>query len=425
MATDENPLNRDRMGATETETPLPFAGRDDALALMNHYLSDPTHSEVVTYIGRRRIGKTTLLRQFARISKTTVLAAYLPLRDLVFRDEGNWLHLLSQAIRAAVSSEGYNLAETEPLTNNIASVREWFSEQYLPAAQQAIRHRQRLVLLIDDLDKFLDASGTPIVSPDCFAYLHSLHNPNLGIAATVDLAFENELQHFAPLVHKDSVFRLSRFAPEATKMLLRNSTKGTKSVPDDAVDIVHKETGGDPVLVQHFASALSEKEVISRNSAKDTIAEVYTRGSADLNLLWNLLSPVERHVAIAISNLKYHDPIRPVDTNAIERWLARTNHPTDSTSINRALRSMEFYDIAQGSTSDVSLCAGLMHKWVLENAEAGAEEAGLPPENRLRMLVGLIMVAIVLLVILAKISSSTRQESMATSVPTAPLSNPE
>ena len=424
---DDNPLSFDPFEPVEAKTALPFAGREEAFALLYHHLNDPTNTEGVTFLGRRRIGKTTVLQQFAEKAATSFLAVYLPLRELSFRNEGEWLHILSRSIVNTVSSQGYTIAEMDTPPDEPHALREWLPTQCIPAALRAIRHRKRMALMLDDLEAFLDSSGALVVPPDSFAYLRAFRHLQMGIAMTIDLAVESKLQEFSPLVRTGSVHRLTRLTPEVTAMLLHDPNSSLNTLTDDAIAIIHRETGGEAVLAQHFVACLrnTDKETITADDAKNAIPAAYSSGNADLNLLWSLLNLEEQRVLGAISSLKYRNPLRPVDTNAIENWLVRTDYMTDTTSISRALRSMEYYDIVAGSASDISISAGLMHKWLLENAEIDSDKAVIMPGSRRRILIGLAMGVIFLLVLLVILSGGTKQQVTTTPVPTAPLSTTE
>jgi hypothetical protein len=283
-----------------------------------------------------------------------------------------------------------------------------------------------MVLLLDDLDTLVATTDQLVVPPDSFAYLDSLRRPDLGIAVTIDLAFDNRLQVFSPLVKASSLHRLTRLTPEATSQLLCDPNSGLNTLSSDAVTVVCKETGGEPSLVQQFIAHLrkTQKETITADDVKDTIPAVYVAGSTDLGLLWSLLNPEEQRVLTAISSLKYGDPLRAVDTHTIESWMVRTDHPTDAIAINRALRSMEYCGIVEGGTSNISICSGLTHRWLLENAGFDSEKI-IVSGGRRRLFLGLAVIVIFLLVLLAILSGGTKPPGVTTPMPTAPLSNNE
>ena len=65
--------------------------------------------------------------------------------------------------------------------------------------------------------------------------------------------------------------------------------------------------------------------------------------------MWDMLNRDEHLVLAAISMQLYKNPLQPVSMTSIETWLAETDYPLDSVAINTALRSLEYYELIQGT----------------------------------------------------------------------------
>ncbi len=401
-----------------------FAGREAAFARLHQHLTDTNlATPPAVYLGRRRIGKTTLLRQFDRVFDESYIGVYLPLRQMSLDGERSWLSGLVQALSDAV-----NIYSAHPLPQppHDGDLRVWLHDEFLPEIFHAIRAYRRIVLLVDDVDRLAQAMDSHHLPPDTPYFLASLHQPQLGFALTMDTFYEEHLGKLAPLVNLAVVHRLTSLTPEASIVLLNPC-----DLNEAALTLVQNLSGGEPILLQRFGHHLyevSQNEVSQSQSAsltpddvKDTQAAVYTESEGEFRDIWATLNRDERLVLTAISGLIYDDPLRAIDIFRIEVWLVETDYPMDATAINAAARGLEYREIVSGQAANLKIAVGLMQRWLLENAQiAPPTEQG---KIKRRWLFGLLILVIFLVVFatVVAISQTETPSIRATPVPTVTL----
>ena len=411
---------------------LPFAGRESALAFLQQQLANPANLQAITFLGRRRIGKTMLLQHLAKGIHPTFLGVYVPLQHTPLHDDDAWVYALAQITINAVKAQGYVVGElVQP--EETTALRDWFSEIGLPALFRAIRpsHR-RLILLLDDLhllDQPATAAGTLPNRPNLLVYLHSLLHAQLGIVATLDLIYENRLERFYPLVNPSRLHRLTQLSPTAAAEVFTNTIGGNCQATDAALAAIYRQTGGEPALLQRFRFYLQElgKETVTPAEIKAAIPMVYTACAEELDLLWNLLNRNEQQVLLAIGNLRYDDPLRPVDTDAIAGWLIKSDQQADTITINAAIRSLEYYGLVEGGAADAKIAAGLLHKWLLEKAgiDSGQDQVTTGTfDNWQLWLIGILLIAAITLLTIIGLADLTEGIAANTPVPTVPIPTP-
>jgi hypothetical protein len=115
--------------------------------------------------------------------------------------------------------------------------------------------------------------------------------------------------------------------------------------------------------------------VVTLEDTKALTPKVYTYGDDDYRYMWSRLSLNERLVLTAISGLLYGDPLGRIEAATIEGWLVETDYPMDITSINAALRSLEYREIVQATADGLRLTAEMLQTWLLENARLSERAA--------------------------------------------------
>ena len=410
-----------------------FAGRERAFSHLQHHLSNPTNTGAVTFLGRRLIGKTSLLKQLAADPSQPLIGVYVSMRQAPLDDELAWLNSLADSLLNAVQAAGYNPRSVDDPPTEVVALREWIKEQLLPSLFKAIRKQRLLALLLDDVELLMHASsatGELAMRQDAFAYLHSLLHAQLGIAVSIDLAYEDELDMFYPLLDPAGVYRLSRLPEETSSVLLQGAAGNTHTITEDTISAIHRASGGEPFLLQHFVSHLDDlgEDTINTKTIKAITSAVHTESVDEFQLIWDILNQNEQFVLTALGNLLYKDPLKSVDAAAIEAWLVKTDYPMDDTTISAAIRGLEYKDLVAGRASSVSITSGLMQKWLLENADINAIQTDMPKEvvnKRLAWLFIVVIVAMIMGLVLISQFDAPDNTQENTPVPTAPISSSE
>lgn len=406
----------------------PFAGRKMAFSRLYHQLTDPARDHALAFLGRRHIGKTALLYAFDSTFSDSFVGAYVPLREVSLDNETDFVLSLAQAATAALLERGFTLSRLNEMEPPGDQVRVWLETVFLPGILGAIRSQRQLVFLLDDADRLLPAVKGRLLPEDMFAYLHDLmlHHSQIGFTLTLDAEAEHEVPLMQPLINLNDMYRLTNLSDDETRWLLQDPAQGYYTVPDDCSWAVYKATGGAPSLVEQFGYQLFRRwqlypdlNVVTLEDIKALTPKVYSYGEDDYRHLWGRLSLNERLVLTASSGLLYDDPLGHIDAAAIEGWLVETDYPMDITSINAALRSLEYREVVQATAEGLTLTAEMLQTWLLENARLGERAAPVqtaaavsapptkgdkPEPSRRPRLLSLIAVAAIIGIILAAIA---------------------
>ncbi|MFN8372383.1 MAG: hypothetical protein U0694_05845 [Anaerolineae bacterium] len=389
--TFDNPY---RPAADDGYVPAPFAGRQQAFTRIYGYLSDVERVQAFALVGRRQIGKTAFLWQFDAVFGDTYVGVFVPMEALPLRSEGLWLAALARQMMTAIARREYTLSRVPEIPNEVERV--WFANEFLPAIYHAIRPHRRLVLLLDNAHLLIDPIARGDLPPDTFDLLAELLQRDAQLAAvlTLDAEREQDMPAMQPLVGE--IHRLGNLTQDECTLLL------PEGAPADAV---YKATAGQPALVQRFAYRL-----LQNPNAKAASAAVYASAQNEFRDDWQRLTRNERLILTAVSSLLYADPLRGCEADAISKWLVETDYPLDITAINAALRSLEYREILTHDSKGYVPAAGLMQRWLLENARL--ESAAHPPTRRRWWLVALVaaLVFAALLLFIA-LSGSTPSSS--------------
>lgn len=358
----------------------PFAGRKEAFGRLYQQLNDiaPGAMRALCFIGRRHVGKTALLLAFDTAFGENYAGARVFVSQFMPEDEEEFLLMLAQAATEAILDSTGKVGKLNEITQleEDGDARAWLVETFMPVALSALQGR-RLVFLIDDADKLLNAVRSGTLRMDTFAYLRLLVEtfPEVGFVLTLDAEYEPEIDSLGPLIGVNDSCRLTNLAPDETRWLLQEPVRGCYTVPDDVALAVHKATGGAPALVQQFGYQLYQRwrltpeiNVITLEDVKALSRNLYQYAESAMKYDWLRLSPNEKRVLAAISQRYYADPLKRVDPEAIEAWLADSDKPMDRTAISAALRGLEYAELVQNSNTGTTITSGLMQAWLLENA---------------------------------------------------------
>lgn len=381
----------------------PFAGRDAELARLHQAVTTPQPSEALVFLGRRRAGKTALLKQFDHAFDELFIGVLLPLDTAPLHSETAWLRAIYQMMYDALIVRGFSQERLPHIPETLARIdayaddwRAWLLDEAVPEIARIIRAARRIVLLMDDAGYLLDAIEKGTLPRDHGAFLARLIHPQLHIVLTAD-AEETRLELLSPLVNPMHTLRLGPLSREGVAAVLAFADMDAAGI--DAADEVYAATGGLPELARRAGYHLYErggergdKRDDKPTTIKDVLAQVYADGEATFRQIWDGLNRGERLVLTAIAGLLYADPLRPITPDRIEAWLVETDFPQDLTTVQATVRGLEYREIirhelpepARDHPGGLRLTAGLMQRWLLENArlnmpiEKPASEAARP-----------------------------------------------
>jgi hypothetical protein len=398
--TFENPY---RPAADDGYVPAPFAGRQQAFTRLYGYLTDVERTQAFALVGRQQIGKTAFLWQFDAVYGDSYVGVFVPIESIPLRSESLWLAALARLIVAALARREYTLTRIPEVTDEVA--RAWFADEFLPAIYHAIRQSRRLVLIFDNVHLLIDAAARGDVPQDTFVFFSELlqRDAQLGLVMSIDAERELDMSAMQPLVGE--IHRLTNLTLDECAMLLPQNTDASA---------VYKATGGQPTLVQRFAYHL-----LQNANLKAATAAIYTGSQNEFRDEWQRLSRNERLILTAISSLLYADPLNGCEADAIAKWLVETDYPLDNTAINAALRSLEYREILTHTAKGYAPAAGLMQRWLLENARL---ESTVQPRTRRRWwLIGIVLALLFAALLLTIALSATPTPTVTNVQPTVTL----
>jgi len=393
----------------------PFAGRTVAFARLHQQLVDNTTVGATVFMGRRHVGKTALLQRFGKVFDENFIGVIIPLEFTLLKSESDWLLTLADAMTLVLARRGFMLTRLPQPPEEDDQIRHWLTDRFLPEVFTTIRPHRRLVLLLDDADEIADSVAHGKLPEDTFTYLYGLINKHrqLSMALTVGADHETRLHVMNPLVTPARVLRLANLTADESRQLLQEPAHGLYAVGDDATELVYRASGGEPLLLQRFGFHLYRRwqsisdlnsdtlNIATTDDVKTMLSVIYVESEEEFKTTWEQLNGNERLVMMAISNLLYNDPLRPITNADISAWLVETDYLMDMTAINSARRGLEYREIIHHVGEGVQLSAGLMQTWLLENGRLDGKITnadGMPAPSFLRGRVSWLVALVVLLV---------------------------
>lgn len=404
----------------------PFAGRQDELARLDHYLKDPAANAALVFMGRRWLGKTALLQRFDSVFDDQFVHAHLPLKLVDLSSENALLQAITDAVADLLAERDITISRIPSPDPDAPILRDWFSGTWLPGIFQIIRSHRKLVLLMDDAHVWLDAESGEGWHGATFDFFHDLlqQHPQLRIVLTFAAEREDHLTKLNPLVSPAHIQRLGYLTTEATGWLLRYP--GLYAVPDESVTAVQRSTGGHPQLLQRFAHHIYQyhdthpgERTITPQIIRTLTPGVYHASIEELANIWAESTDVEQFVLVAFSQIRYNDPLKAITADVIAAWLLDSDYPLDQTAVNAALRGLEYREVVVLRSSGIELTCHMLQTWLLENTIRGTARAVAVPELpvRLPVIIAAVVIVVVALVLLISLSNTPQTETAATSPP--------
>jgi len=406
----------------------PFAGRQPAFARLHQHLKSPLTAQAMIFTGQRHIGKTAFLRHFSAVFDDTFLGVYIPLKQLDFTDESDfWLAVIQRTL-SILAERDLTLSRLPQIPAQSGDLREWLAESWLPELWHVIRYHRQLVILVDDGQALIDASGQ--VPKGLFAYYQELmtRHPQLKLVMTVHTPYESYFSGVESLFNISENFRLTHLTRDETGALLTDPVSDQYRLTEQCIDEIYRATGGQPQFVQRAGHQIfqrwKESSLVTLDDVKAIVLTIYAQSHAELAAMWQESTANERLVLIAISRLQYENPLQSVDPSAIESWMLETDYPLDITAIHAAVRSLEYREIVVSTPSGIKMSAGLMQKWLLENAESSRParvQIASPNRWRLILVAAFIVVLAIGLLVLINLSSAPQSDDNHLLEPTVTL----
>jgi hypothetical protein len=396
------------------ENPAWFFGRAEVFAFFRqHFVGTPLDHALVL-IGRRGLGKSTVLRQL-RLDEQYVLCM-VSLGTLELTSEETLIAGLVEDIRQTLDRVGastYRLPGWIGEEPEALSLREWFKTEYLDVALSALRVRH-LVLMLDDAHLLLEAMDRGALPPDLIDYLGDLlaAYERFNLVMALDAAFEGRILNIELLNDPALHIRLAELPLEDAERLVREPVAEMLRYEDGVVERILAWAGGHPFLL-HSICRLLVRRSEERNHARPVTDNdlnaihdaVLDQADEIFGLLWARTTPNERITLQTIVELC--PPGGAVEFDALYYRLAGTEYPLNKTQLAAALRSLDYEGLVRAQEDRYTLPAALIKAWVSVNtSRALRSEPGEVPLRTVRLapprltpLIGLLAVILVVAIL--------------------------
>ncbi len=365
--------------------PLPYAGRDEALARIHTQRTNAPHEPLVM-IGRERIGKTAFLHQLIRTASHHSIGVFIALDDVSLDDEDQLWVMTSQIILDTLA--WYPI--TIPDMPSDESARVWFVSIFVPTLIKALRGRD-LLLLWDDAHHLLSEN----LPDDLFETLRGLCSPSIQMVFAFDIGYEDQIGQFMPFIKPNHQLRLTNLSLAGCEAVLAGYQSGLGA---EMVKAIYEATGGLPHLLHHYGAELGQyADIKTLNNA------VYERVKEDFLAIWTGRSADEKLVLTAIADLFYDDPLRPISTTHIATWSTKSDYLLDETAINAALRGLVYDELVLLENHHIRVKGDLWRKWLLEHARISGDLSNNRQSVPISLIIGTLVVVIITILLILSI----------------------
>jgi len=357
----------------------PFAGRQTALARVGALVSDAGRPNGVLFTGAQGMGKSALLHGISATLPPNFIGVIVPLRRADLRDETRWFMLLAEAVSQVLVERDFTLSRLSQIEPPGDDPRTWFETIFLPPIFGALRAHRRLIFLFDDAERLLHAVRDGALPPDTIAYLSRLltRSPGLHLLLTLDDIYEADIPALIPLISFKDVMRLEPLEAEDVRWLLTAPIgEDAYRLSEEAITLAQMLTGGLPTVAQRLGFHLYDRWQSAPEVGLVTPVEVrsvqptlYMRSDTEFRTLWERLTTNEQIVLTGMGGLYYADPLRRTTAESIQRRLLETEAPMDVTTIQAALRALEYQYVLTFAPEGAAVRSGLFMTWILENAQ--------------------------------------------------------
>lgn len=387
--------------------PARFVGREEVFAFFRQHFVGTAHDRALVVIGRRGLGKSSLLRQL-RLDEQYV-PCVISLGALEVTDEATLIDALADDIRRALEHAGASTYRLPTWPEEDASLREWFKSEYLGVALAALRMRH-LVLMLDDAHLLLEAMDRGALPADVMRYLGDLlvAYDRLDLVVALDSAFENRSLSIDLLNDPTLHIRLAELLPEEAERLVREPVEDTLRYEDGVVEQILDWAGGHPFLL-HSVCRLLYRRSEERNhngpitdNDLDAIRDAVLEQADEIfGPLWVRAKPNERIALRAVAATAG----AAIGFEDLYNRLMEEGHTLNKTQLAAAMRSLDYEGLVHAEEDRYTLPADLIGAWVFANVEPRREledaavETAHPAASRLTPLVGLAAVILIVAIL--------------------------
>jgi hypothetical protein len=389
MALIPNPYNPIR----PVDDPARFYGREEVFAFFRQHLVGSALDHALVLIGRRGLGKSSVLRQLHYRIEDRYRPVIVSLGLLNLSSEQSLIAGLVDEIHLAFQQaeiSTFRLPDwpTVEEGEDAPDLREWFRSDFVGGAVAALRIRH-LLLALDDAHLLLDAMDRGALPADWLHYLGDLMKAydRLDMVLALDAAYEGRILGIDLINDPALHFRLAEMSPDAAERLVREPVEGILQYESGVVEQILALAGGHPFLLHSICRLLFRRSEERNHHAPITENDLTAIQDAALDQageifspLWDGATPNERLTLTALVRLDAIEPGAPISFEAIFGWLTGAGYALTRTQLAAALRSLDYNGLVHASADQCTLPARLVAAWV--EANTAPPPAGEPEKQR-------------------------------------------
>lgn len=280
-----------------------FTGRTNAFSFIEHQLLRGDQNVPVVLHGQRRIGKSSLLRNFEAHLTTNLIPVYVDMqRSALVESTGGLLFNLAGAINRELARRGVHLKQPE-LKDYAAEPFIVFGK-FLDEVEEAIHApEKRIILALDEFEVIEQKLIEGKVSSDLLPFLRNMMQHRQGFSLifagghTLDeMISDSWIQYFNTAVP----LRLSYLdETSARKLITQPIEEFPLNYEPEAVDLLIEQTNCHPCLIQLTCQALVDmkNEQRSRHATVEDVEQALKKSLDNdyaLRSLWDWIPENER-----------------------------------------------------------------------------------------------------------------------------------
>ncbi len=367
------------------DDPALFFGREDVFAFFRQQYVGTAHDHAVALIGRRGLGKSSVLHQLQLDEQ--YVPCMVSLGTLELTSEAALIAALVAEIRLTLDQTGastYRLPDWPEDTGEGTHLRDWFQADFLGVALSALRVRH-LLLMLDDAHLLIEAIERGMLPGDFMHYLGDLlaAYERFDLLLALDSAYENLILHIDLLNDPNLHVRLAELSYADAERLVSEPVADILRYEDGVVDQVLMWAGGHPFLLHSVCRLLFRRSEernhngpITENDLNAIRDAVLDQADEIFDPLWARASQNERITLQSMAEISQTDPGVHIEFEAIYGRLVRTGYAISKTQLAAALRSLSYEGLVRAHENLYTLPADLIEMWILANISAPPPDTG-------------------------------------------------
>lgn len=288
-----------------------FSGRDELFTAVQENLS-AAHCNNLVFIGQRRMGKTSLLKQLRLRLGPTSIPIYLD-GQVMGLDPGLANFFLNLATEITFALEDHGIVIPLPRLQDFEdSPALTFEHSFLAGVLELIGQRH-LLILFDEFEELEGAVRRGHLDDSIFGYLRHLmqHLPALSFIFCGTHRLEELAADYWHVLFNISLYqRVGHLSHSEAMQLIQQPVAAYGMQYDDlALDKMWRLTTGHPYYLQLLCHSLvnhhnkSRRNYVSVADVNVALEEILSAGEAHFIYLWTESSLEERMTLVAISRL--------------------------------------------------------------------------------------------------------------------------